>query len=77
MKRISVCLSGLLFLSACATLPKNFPATVSTAIPQSERTTLGELFKDDVAKHKGFSGFHLLNTGPEAFRGRIALAELA
>jgi len=64
-------------LSGCATLPKNFPATVSHAISQQETTALGNLVKPETAQHPEESGFFILNNGREAYMSRLALAETA
>ncbi|MCG3204618.1 MAG: Cardiolipin synthase C [Elusimicrobia bacterium] len=65
------------FFAGCATLPKDFNATPSTAPSREEKTTLREIFKPDSEAHPGQSGFVLLNTGRDAFLSRIALTETA
>lgn len=77
MKSSILFLASAVFFSGCATLPKNFDATHSISISQDESTPLGDLFKPDLKKNPGKSGFHVLNIGRDAFLARLALAETA
>ncbi len=68
---------AILFLTGCATLPKDYPRTSTSAYPYYKTTKIGRLFEKEVAKHPGKSGFHLIPYGQEAFTVRIAMTEMA
>lgn len=76
---ITRCLSflAIALLVGCATLPKDFPATPSTAISQDENTVLKSALQPSLNAHAGLSGFYLLDEARDAFLARIALADTA
>jgi putative cardiolipin synthase len=65
-----------LVVSSCA-LPKNVVRPPSSAILDTQQTTLGALIAPAVAAHPGESGFLLYNTGEGAVQARVALADAA
>jgi putative cardiolipin synthase len=65
-----------LAVSGCA-LPKNVVRPPSSALLDTDQTTLGALIAPAVAAHPGESGFVLYNTGEGAIRARVALADVA
>src|SRR5262245_18215544 len=73
--------AGFLFLAfllgGCATLPKDFKANPSHAIPQSTPTFLAHYIESGVKGHPGQSGFLLLDSARDAYVSRISLAELS
>jgi putative cardiolipin synthase len=66
----------VLCASSCA-LPKNVVRPPSSAILDTDHTTLGTLIAPVVAAHPGESGFLLYNTGEGAIQARVALADVA
>jgi putative cardiolipin synthase len=62
--------------SSCA-LPKNVVRPPSSAILDTQRTTLGQLIAPTVATHPGESGFLLYNDGEGGIQARVALADVA
>jgi putative cardiolipin synthase len=69
-------LVGVLF-TGCATVPKDYPRTPSTAFTEYTATSLGQLFEATAAQHPGESGFAIIRHGRQAFTARVALTELA
>ena len=69
-------LIGML-LTGCASVPKDYPRTPSTAFTDYLDTSVGQLFEEAAAKHQGESGFALIRDGRPAFTARVALTELA
>ena len=69
-------LIGLLF-TGCASVPKDYPRTSSTAFEDYLDTSVGQLFEEAVVQHPGESGFAIIRYGRPAFTARIALTELA
>jgi putative cardiolipin synthase len=67
----------LVLLAGCATVPKDYPRTESTAFQDYLETGVGQLFEETAAQHPGESGFALIRYGRPAFTARIALADLA
>ena len=68
---------SLLLLSACASLPDNSHRVESRAYTGTGDTELGREFADERQQHPGQSGFLLLDSGLDAFVGRVALARHA
>ncbi len=64
-------------LSGCATLPYEYPRTISTALYLPEATILGRDIQPLVAKHLGASGFYLLPSGLDAFLARVLMIDAA
>ncbi|MEE4261220.1 MAG: phospholipase D family protein [Desulfobacteraceae bacterium] len=67
----------LLVFSSCATLPKDFERPESFAYPDTADTSFGKDVYNRAAKHQGKSGFHLLDSGLDAFVARALLAHYA
>ena len=65
-----------LMLGGCASLPSDVLRPVSSAIPTSADTTLGELAAA-TRQNPAQSGFRLLYTGTQALHARIELAQRA
>ncbi|MGZ8237020.1 MAG: phospholipase D family protein [Methylobacter sp.] len=66
-----------LLLTGCASVPKDYPRTHSTAFPDYASTTIGAYFEKAAASHPGQSGFAIFPDGSRAFTARIAMTELA
>ncbi len=64
-------------LVGCASLPSDYPRTVSTAYTDTDDTTLGRNFAPIVNTHPGESGFHMLYLGLEALAARLLLIDEA
>ena len=69
-------LIGLLF-TGCASVPKDYPRSSSTAFEDHLDTSVGQLFEEAAVQHPGESGFAIIRYGRPAFTARIALTELA
>jgi len=69
-------LIGLLF-TGCASVPKDYPRSSSTAFEDYLDTSVGQLFEEAAVQHPGESGFTIVRYGRPAFTARIALTELA
>ncbi|UCE76646.1 MAG: phospholipase D family protein [Gammaproteobacteria bacterium] len=69
-------LTAVLF-TGCATVPKDYPRTESTAFEDYLDTSVGQLFEEAAREHPGESGFAIIRYGRPAFTARIALADLA
>jgi putative cardiolipin synthase len=67
----------LALLSGCATIPFDYPRTVSSALYRPEETRMGRMIQPRVARHQGASGFHFLTTGVDAFLARVHLIDTA
>jgi putative cardiolipin synthase len=68
---------SLALLEGCATIRFDVPRPSSRALAQPEQTALGRVFADRRAAHPDWSGFHVLDTGAQAFVARAALADAA
>ena len=66
-----------LALSACASLPVDYPRTMSSTIQGTDATILGRGIAPRTATHPGQSGLYPLRYGMEAFVARLVLAEAA
>ena len=66
---------GLLLISGCATLPKDFDRPVSYAYTDTDDTRFGKARRGEMDAHQGQSGFLLLGSGLDAFVARVALAQ--
>ena len=64
-------------LTGCASVPKDYLRTPSTAFPDYASTAIGTYFEKAATRHPGQSGFGLLPDGSRAFTARIAMTELA
>ena len=64
-------------ITGCATLPTHFERTVSSAMTDTEDTSLGRYVLSIKKDGSGKSGFRLLETGLDAFVARAVLAETA
>jgi putative cardiolipin synthase len=63
-----------LALSACVSMPPNDHQISSTALTDTDDTTMGRNVTEAVAENDGKTGVLLLNTGLEAFVARAVLA---
>src|SRR5690348_12052975 len=73
-------IAGLLLLAACAgrVEPPGPPHRIeSHALPDPEKTHLGQVFETAAERHPGLSGFDLITSGRTAFEARYAFARLA
>ena len=61
----------------CASLPENVDRPPTHAFTNTQDTTLGRAFADDMAARPGQSGFFPLNNGLDAFTARAVLAHVA
>ena len=62
---------------ACASLPTDYEKTATTALTNTEETSLGEAVSRWTAAHDGQSGFYPLAGGLDAFGARLALIDRA
>ena len=69
-------LIGLLF-TGCASVPRDYLRTSSTAFQDYQDTSVGQLFEEAAVQHPGESGFTIIRYGHPAFTARIELTELA
>jgi putative cardiolipin synthase len=69
-------LAGLVF-GGCASVPKDYPRTESTAFQDHASTALGRYVDKAAARHPGESGFAIVRRGKVAFTARAAFTELA
>jgi putative cardiolipin synthase len=77
IKNFSVILFALLLVTGCASVPKDYPRTPSTAFQEYRATSVGKLFEQAAAQHPGKSGFDIIRQGRQAFTARVAMTELA
>jgi len=63
-------LIGLLF-TGCASVPKDYPRTESTAFKNYQDTSMGQQFEEAAQQHPGDSGFAIIRNGRQAFTARI------
>ncbi len=73
-------LAGLLvagFLTACASLPQDFPQESSESWQDPDGTFLGDFFANETPGEEHLSGLFLLDKPATAFRARFTLASLA
>jgi len=64
-------------LAACTDQRRDVPRPRSEAWPHPEETALGRAIGEQLAGHKGQSGFYLLHSGADALSMRAGLAENA
>ncbi|MEP0203002.1 MAG: phospholipase D family protein [Halioglobus sp.] len=72
----TICLF-LALASGCASVPKDYPRTVSNAFEDHESTTIGASFAEEAANYPGKSGFSIIRKGRYAFTDRVAMTRLA
>ena len=68
--------TGFLF-TGCASVPKDYPRSSSTAFEDYLDTSVGQLFEEAAVQHPGESGFAIIRYGRRALTARVALTELA
>lgn len=73
---LTILLISFLF-TGCASVPKDYPRTSSTAFTDYLDTSVGQLFEEVAVQHPGESGFAIIRYGRPAFNARVALTELA
>ena len=64
-------------LSGCASLPLNYPRTITTALPKPEETHIWAKIQPQLDSHPGESGFYLLPSGIDALVARVLLINAA
>ena len=64
-------------LNGCATIPYDYPRTLSTALYLPEATSMGKKIQAQVEENHGASGFYLLSSGEDAFFARVRLINRA
>jgi putative cardiolipin synthase len=69
--------AAVLLIAGCATIPKDYPRTQSTAFEAHESTSMGKEVAGLAAQHHGESGFTIIRRGRPAFTARVVLADLA
>jgi putative cardiolipin synthase len=69
--------AAALLIASCATVPKDYPRTESTAFQLHESTSIGKDLAGLAAQHPGESGLAIIRRGRMAFTARVALADLA
>ena len=74
---LPLCLLLLYLLNGCASIPYDYPRSVSSALYRPEGTSLGQQFQAQAVSHPGASGFSLLPTGLDAFTARARLIDRA
>ena len=67
----------MLLLTACASLPTDYPRSESEALQDYRSTSLGQRWAADEDKHPGNSGFGILRYGHNGFSIRIAMVDNA
>ena len=75
--RNAACFAVVLLLAGCATFRVDVERVSSEAWPRPDETALGRNVAERLAASPGQSGFHLLDSGLDAFAARAALAEAA
>jgi len=73
----TVILLFAMLVIGCATVPKDYPQTTSSAFTNYLDTSVGQLFEEKAVMHPGESGFAIIRRGRPAFTSRIAFTELA
>jgi cardiolipin synthase C len=58
-------------LNGCASLPLDYPRSVSTALLLPEETDMGKRIQAHVTRNQGKSGFYLLSSGEDSFLARV------
>jgi putative cardiolipin synthase len=69
--------AAVLLIASCATVPKDYPRTESTAFQFHESTRIGKELAGLAAQHPGESGVAIIRRGRPAFTARVVLADLA
>jgi len=72
-----LCVLSILLLSACASLPKNYPRSESTALEDYRSTTMGKWWGALEDQHSGLSGFDIIRYGRVAFTTRLGMIDRA
>jgi putative cardiolipin synthase len=68
---------ALLLTAGCATLPKDYARTESSALVAHDSTPIGKEVAAIAARHPGQSGYVIIRHGRQAFTARVMLADLA
>jgi putative cardiolipin synthase len=69
--------AGILVLTACASVPRDFEQVPSRSWQRPEQTPLGEFFQSYAPEDSSLSGMRLLANPREAFQARFGFASLA
>ena len=74
---LPLCVLLLVLLHGCATIPYDYPRSVSSALYRPEGTGLGKKIQAQAVNHPGASGFYLLPAGVDGFAARTRLIDRA
>jgi len=78
LRTVGLCLAlTALVLAGCASVPKDYPRTTTTAYSGYASTPIGRYVEQAAARHPGESGFSIIRTGRNAFTARAVFTELA
>jgi putative cardiolipin synthase len=77
MMRLTLAIAAAVLVAGCSPVRDDVARPASYAIDRPEETFLGRAFASQLAATPGWSGFHFLVSGQEAFLARAALAEAA
>ena len=75
--RILIVLWLSLAISACASVPFDYPREDSFVIADTSNTSLGREVAEWTAAHSGLSGFYPLLDGMDSFGARLHLIDVA
>lgn len=67
----------VLFLGGCASVPQEYPRTVSHALQETVDSPLVRRLEQEALAHPDQSGFAIVRRGQNAFTARVAMTELA
>lgn len=73
----TTCLALVLIVSGCASLPKDYPRSESSALEDYQSTSMGARWAATEAENPGKSGFGMIRYGRVAFTTRIGMVDLA
>lgn len=81
MNHTNICtflyLTLTLFLTACSTVPLDYPKVATKALSNTKDTTLAEQRAEWLNENSSGNGFYPLEQGLDAFGGRLTLIDLA
>ena len=77
MRKLLFLVLSLCILTGCASLPVNYPRTLTTALVHPEETRLWKTIEPQLDTHPGDSAFYLLPSGVDALVARIVLINAA
>lgn len=74
---VTGCLTAIMVTTGCASVPLDYPKTASSALVDTERTSLAKSSADWRAADIGSNGFYPLTAGLDAFGMRLILMDRA